>query len=137
GVLFPQLFWSPSIVNPDFTFSRSGRDLGAAFQALRFEGIGALLMAAERQGDGIALHYSMPSVHAAGVLGHHPTRTSEKAERDFAADRDGWVSLLEDLGLGFDFVAAPQVEQGKLVGRKVFVLPFSMALSAEEVAAVR
>ena len=26
GVLFPQLFWSPSIVNPDFTLSRSGRD---------------------------------------------------------------------------------------------------------------
>ena len=48
GVLHPQLFWSPSIVNPDMTFSRSGRDLGEAFQALRFEGIGRLLMEAER-----------------------------------------------------------------------------------------
>jgi hypothetical protein len=137
GVLFPQLFWSPSIVNPDFTFSRSGRDLGAAFQALRFEGIGALLMEAERAGDGIALHYSMPSVHAAGILGFHPNVSGERVQRDFPADRDGWVALFEDLGLGFDFVAAPQVEEGRLAGRKVFVLPFSLALSAEEVAAVR
>ncbi len=137
GVLFPQLFWSPSIINPDFTFSRSGRDLGAAFQALRFEGVGALLLEADRVGDGIAVHYSMPSVHAAGILGFHPNDSDEKAERNFPADRDGWVALFEDLGLGFDFVAAPQVEAGKLQGRRLFVLPFSMALSAPEAAAVR
>ena len=137
GVLFPQLFWSPSIVNPDFTFSRSGRDLGAAFQALRFEGIGALLLEADRVGDGIALHYSMPSVHAAGILGFHPNNSDEKTARSLPADRDGWVTLFEDLGFGFDFVAAPQVEEGNLLGRKVFVLPFSMALSDQEASAVR
>ncbi|HUL79099.1 MAG TPA: beta-galactosidase, partial [Vicinamibacteria bacterium] len=68
GVLHPQIFWSPSIVNPDLTFSRSGRDLGEVFRALRFEGIGRLLMEAERIDDGVAIHYSMPSVHAAGIL---------------------------------------------------------------------
>jgi hypothetical protein len=132
GVLHPQLFWSPSVINPDMTFSRSGRDLGAAFQALRFEGIGRLLMEAERLDDGVAVHYSMPSVHAAGILGHHPNRGEEKAERSFPANRDGWVRVLDDLGLSFRFVATPQVEEGALRGKKVFVLPYSLALSDRE-----
>lgn len=137
GVLHPQLFWSPSIFNPDMTFSRSGRDLGAAFRALRFDGIGRLLMEAERLDDGVAIHYSMPSVHAAGILGHHPNRGEEKAERSFPANRGGWVSVLDDLGLSFRFVATPQVEAGALRGKRVFVLPYSLALSDREAAEVR
>ncbi len=136
GVLHPQLFWSPSIFNPDTTFSRSGRDLGAAFRALRFEGIGRLLMEAARLDDAVAVHYSMPSVHAAGILGHHPNR-EDKAERSFPANRDGWVRVLDDLGLSFRFVATPQVEEGALRGRKVFVLPYSLSLSDREVAEIR
>ncbi len=137
GVLHPQLFWSPSIVNPDMTFSRSGRDLGEAFKALRFEGIGRLLMEAERLDDGVAIHYSMPSVHAAGILGHHDREEAKKGGTSFPANRDGWVSLLDDLGLSFRFVAAPQVEAGALQGKRVFVLPYSTALSDREVAAIR
>ncbi len=136
GVLHPQLFWSYSIVNPDMTFSRSGRDLGEVFRALRFEGIGRLLMEAERLDDGVAVHYSMPSVHAAGVLGHHPARR-EKAERGFAENRDGWVRLLDDLGLSFRFVAAEQIERGVLEGKRVLVLPYSTALSEREVEAIK
>jgi hypothetical protein len=136
GVLHPQLFWSPSIINPDMTFSRSGRDLGEAFRSLRFEGIGRLLMEAERLDDGVAVHYSMPSVHAAGVLGQHPGRR-EKVERSFPENRDGWVGLLDDLGLSFRFLAAPQVEAGALEGKRVFVLPYSTALSDREAAAIR
>jgi hypothetical protein len=141
GVLHPQLFWSPSILNPDMTFSRSGRDLGTVFRALRFEGIGRLLMEAERVDDGIAVHYSMPSVHAAGILGHHANRDEDgdesgQADRSFPGNRDGWVRVLDDLGLSFRFVASPQVEEGALRGRKVFVLPYSLALSDREVAEV-
>ena len=137
GVLHPQLFWSPSIINPDMTFSRSGRDLGEAFRALRFEGIGRLLMEAERLDDGVAVHYSMPSVHAAGILGHHDREEAKKGGTSFPANRDGWVSLLDDLGLSFRFLAAPQVEEGALQGKRVFVLPYSTALSDREVAAIR
>ena len=141
NVLFPSLFWSYSIVNPDLTFSRSGRDLGAVFQALRFEGIGRLLMESERLSDGVAIHYSMPSVHAAGILGHHPSRDDEEAPgqsgRDFPADRDGWVRIVSDLSLSPDFVAAEQVEGGRLSGRRAFILPFSLALSEAEVQAIR
>ena len=137
GVLHPQLFWSPSIINPDMTFSRSGRDLGEAFRALRFEGIGRLLMEAERLDDGVAVHYSMPSVHAAGILGQHDREEAKDGGTSFPANRDGWVSVLDDLGLSFRFVATPQVEEGALLGKRVFVLPYSTALSDREVAAIR
>jgi len=137
GVLHPQLFWSPSIVNPDLTFSRSGRDLGEVFRALRFEGIGRLLMEAERLDDGVAIHYSMPSVHAAGILGHHDREEARKGGTSFPANRDGWVRALDDLGLSFRFVAAPQVEAGALQGKRVFVLPYSSALSDREATAIR
>jgi hypothetical protein len=137
GVLHPQLFWSPSIINPDMTFSRSGRDLGEAFRALRFEGIGRLLMESERLHDGVAVHYSMPSVHAAGILGRHERDEAAKGRTSFPANRDGWVRLLDDLGLSFRFVAAPQIEGGALRGTRVLVLPHSTALSDGEAAEIR
>jgi hypothetical protein len=143
GVLFPNLFWSPSIVNPDLTFSRSGRDLGEAFRALRFEGIGKLLMESERVSDGVALHYSMASVHAAGILGHHANNrddgeaSSESRGWSFPGNRDGWVRVLSDLGLSVDFVSSEQVESGALGGQRIFVLPLSLALSPAETEAIR
>jgi glycosyl hydrolase family 42 (putative beta-galactosidase) len=137
GVLHPQIFWSPSIFNPDMTFSRSAKDLGEVFQALRFDGIGRLLMEAERLDDGVAVHYSMPSVHAAGILGHHDRDAAKSGQISFPANRDGWVRLLDDLGLSFRFLAAPQVEAGALRGVRAFVLPYSTALSEREVAEIR
>jgi hypothetical protein len=142
GVLHPNLFWSYSVVNPDLSLSKSGRDMGAVFKALRFEGIGRLLMEAERVSDGVAIHYSMPSVHAAGILGLHERGEDDddakaKASR-FPADRDGWVRALTDLGLSPDFVSSEQVEAGALEAprQRVFVLPLSLAVSAEEAKAL-
>ncbi|HEY6555397.1 MAG TPA: beta-galactosidase, partial [Vicinamibacteria bacterium] len=115
GVLFPNLFWSYSVVNPDLTWSASGRDMGSAFEALRFEGVGKLLMEATRVHDGIAVHYSMASVHAAGILGLHDRGRKEGEDAPgFPANRDGWVRSLTDLGLSFDFVSSAQVEAGGL-----------------------
>jgi hypothetical protein len=139
GVLFPNLFWSYSVVNPDLTWSRSGRDMGAAFQALRFEGIGKLLMESQRLQDGIAVHYSMPSVHAAGILGFHDRgKKDDDDDPGFPANRDGWVRGLTDLGLSFDFVSSEQVESGGLdpARFRVFVLPLSLALSDKEATAI-
>ncbi len=139
GVLFPNLFWSYSVINPDLTWSASGRDMGSAFEALRFEGVGKLLMESERLNDGIAVHYSMASVHAAGILGFHDR--GQKDDEDapgFPANRDGWVRGLTDLGLSFDFVSSEQVETGALDPSrfKVFVMPLSLAVSARELVAI-
>jgi hypothetical protein len=94
-------------------------------------------MEAERLDDGVAVHYSMPSVHAAGVLGHHDREEAKNGGTGFPASRDGWVSVLDDLGLSFRFLASPQVEKGGLQGKRVFVLPDSTALSDREAAAIR
>jgi glycosyl hydrolase family 42 (putative beta-galactosidase) len=140
GVLYPNLFWSPSVINPDLTFSKSGRDMGAAFRSLRFEGVGRLLMESERVGDGIAIHYSMPSVHAAGILGLHSSAKGDDEDGGpgFPANRDGWTRMLTDLGLSYEFLAAPQIEAGGLDARglKVVVLPLSMAVSPAEAQAI-
>ena len=142
GVLFPNLFWSPSIVNPDLTFSRSGRDLGAAFQALRFEGVGKLLMEAERVSDGVAIHYSMPSVHAAGVLGQHArerrrgrarageARLPRRARRLGPRARRTWASRPTSW-------RPSRSRRAASTDRRVFVLPYSLALSDREAAALR
>jgi hypothetical protein len=137
GVLFPNLFWSYSVVNPDFTFAKSGRDMGTTFQALRFEGLGRLFMEADRVTDAIGIHYSLPSVHAAAILGYHQSRNvDEDDEPGFPANRDGWTKSLTDLGLSYDFVAAPDLESKGLDPKtlKAFVLPLSFAVSPAEAA---
>jgi len=140
NVLHPNVFWMYSFLNPDMTYSRSAHDMGMAFQSLKFEGVGKLLMESQRLGDGIALHYSMPSVHGATILGFHQRNGDEdEAPKDsllnFPANRDGWVRTIKDLGLQFDFVSSDQVEQGALAtGKyKVLILPLSVALSSSEI----
>jgi hypothetical protein len=143
-VLHPNIFWMYSFLDPDMTHSKSARDMGAAFRSLRFEGVGKLLLESERLGDRIALHYSMPSVHGASILGYHQnfdggqTKAPEKPTANFPANRDGWVRVVKDLGLQFDFVASEQLEQGALSAGKyrVLILPLSVALSAEEAKAI-
>ena len=67
-----------------------------------------------------------------------PSADSPQVNRNFAANRDGWVRALNDLGLQFDFVSYDQVKKGQLSkGKyKVFILPFSMAPSPREVEAI-
>ncbi|HEX5603100.1 MAG TPA: beta-galactosidase, partial [Pyrinomonadaceae bacterium] len=109
NVLHPNIFWMYSFLNPDFTHSASARDMGKAFSSLRFEGVGKLLMESVRQQDGIAVYYSMPSIHAASILGYHQRSSddddevTDKARLSFSANRDGWVKTIKDLGLQFDF----------------------------------
>ncbi|MBV8858037.1 MAG: beta-galactosidase trimerization domain-containing protein [Acidobacteria bacterium] len=144
NVLHPNVFWMYSFLDPDMTHSESARDMGAAFKSLRFEGVGKLLMESARQQDGVAIHYSMSSIHAATILGYHQRRGDEeegaKVEEavSFPGDRDGWVRVTKDLGLQFDFVSSEQVEQGGLSSGKykVLVLPLSLALSEEELKSI-
>ncbi|HEX7317603.1 MAG TPA: beta-galactosidase trimerization domain-containing protein [Pyrinomonadaceae bacterium] len=144
NVLHPNVFWMYSFLDPDLTHSNSARDMGVAFKSLRFEGVGKLLMESERLGDGIAIHYSMPSVHGASILGYHRNFDGgadiapEKTVANFPANRDGWVRAIKDLGLQPDFVASEQIERGALANGKyrVLILPLSLALSDEEVKAI-
>ncbi|HZE71558.1 MAG TPA: beta-galactosidase trimerization domain-containing protein [Pyrinomonadaceae bacterium] len=141
NVLHPNIFWMYSFLDPDLTYSKSARDMGTAFKSLKFEGIGQLLMESERLHDGIAIHYSMPSVHAASILGYHKRSRDDDDEApirtglSYPANRDGWVRSIKDLGMQFNFISADQMQQGQLTpGKfKVLVMPFSSALSNEEI----
>jgi len=141
NVLHPNIFWMYSFLNPDFTHSASARDMGKAFSSLRSEGVGKLLMESVRQQDGIALYYSMPSIHAASILGYHQRSSddddevADKARLSFAANRDGWVRTIKDLGLQFDFVSSEDVAASGIANDKykVVILPLAFALSNEEV----
>jgi Beta-galactosidase trimerisation domain/Beta-galactosidase len=143
NVLFPNIFWMYAFLDPDLTHSQSARDMGAAFKSLKFEGVGKLLMESERLQDGIAIHYSMPSVHGASILGyHHRGRNDDEGDETsdvrFPANRDGWVRVIKDSGLQFDFLSSEQLEKGSLVSGKykVLILPLSMAVSPAEVKAI-
>lgn len=141
NVLHPNIFWMYSFLDPDLTYSKSARDMGTAFKSLKFEGIGQLLMESERLHDGIALHYSMPSVHAASILGYHKRSRDDDDEApvrtglSYPANRDGWVRMIKDLGMQFNFVSADEMQKGELTPDKykVLILPFSAALSDKEV----
>ena len=141
NVLHPNIFWMYSFLNPDLTYSASARDMGRAFSSLRFEGVGKLLMESKRQQDGIAVYYSMPSIHAATILGYHQRSSddddevADKARLSFAANRDGWVRTIKDLGLQFDFVSSEHVARNRLSNEKykVLILPLSFALGEDEI----
>ena len=140
NVLHPNIFWMYSFLNPDLTHSASARDMGKAFSSLRSEGVGKLLMEATRQQDGIALYYSMPSIHAASILGYHQRSSddddevADRARLSFAANRDGWVKTIKDLGLQFDFVSSEDVATKGIANDKykIVILPLAFALSDEE-----
>lgn len=141
NVLHPNIFWMYSFLNPDMTYSASARDMGRAFSSLKYEGIGKLLMESKRQQDGVALYYSMPSIHAASILGYHQRSSDDddevpdKARLSFPANRDGWVKTIKDLGLQFDFISSDDVAKSPISNSKfkVLILPLTFALSNEEI----
>jgi len=111
------------------SFSECGRDTRALLAELK-SGLWDQFRAVKRRHDGIAIHYSQPSIQAALLLGKQP---------DIAAHRSAWLSILEDLGLQFNFVSYEQVEKGALTTGeyRVFILPLSIALSPLEVKAIQ
>ncbi|MEW5976720.1 MAG: beta-galactosidase [Acidobacteriota bacterium] len=137
------IFWQYSTLDPDLTMSQSGKDMEKGFQELRGEGIGKLVGLATPDNHGIAIHYSYPSLHGAWIVdgkilervSYHTSQTFDR----FSDNRDGWVKILKDSGLQFDFISYRDVEHGRLIdkGYKTFVLPMSLALSDQEVAAIQ
>ncbi len=140
------IFWQYSILNPDYRFSESAESIRKALEEIRDGGIARLLRTAERSNDGIAIHYSFPSIHGTWIVDGRTTGPDEPigkgagpTYRKFEANRDGWVNLLKDMGFGFDFLARQQIEAGELMRRRfrALILPFSVAITAREVQAIR
>jgi hypothetical protein len=138
------VFWQYSTLDPDLTLSQSGRDIAEGFRELRGEGIGKLVAASVPENNRIAIHYSYASIHGSWIVDgkiedHVVNDSSSATHRRFNANRDGWVKILRDAGLQFDFIAYSDVEKGALIakGYRTFIMPMSVALSDKEAAAIR
>jgi hypothetical protein len=138
------VFWQYSTLDADLTLCQSGRDIAEGFRELRGEGIGKLVGMGTPENNRIAIHYSYPSIHGSWIVdGKIEERVvydpSSPTHRRFNSNRDGWVKILRDSGLQFDFIAYSDVEKGELIakGYRTFILPMSIALSDKEVESIR
>ena len=104
------------------------------------------VMNINRTQDGIAIHYSHPSIQAHWLLENvHKTRdwmmntVEGYVTSRFVAVRNSWTKLIEDLQVQYDFLSASQLAAGGLnTGKyKVLILPESLAMSPAEVDQVR
>ncbi|MDY0175302.1 MAG: beta-galactosidase [Lentisphaeria bacterium] len=122
-------------------------------------GIGKLLINCSRNDDKIAIHFSQSCIHAATIEANMqlpPEKFPEEAIiRDCMAEPDtptqfgsshplyraqvAFMTLIEDLGLQYEFLNNEQIEAGSLSekGYKVLVLPYAKAMSKAETEAIK
>ena len=134
------IFWQVSCLNPDLNICQSGLDMKEGFDELLQRGIGRLVGSYEPDNElKIAVHFSYPSIHGAWIVDGKivPETQNNNSEtlKQYNRNRDGWVKILHDAGLGFDFISYSSIESGSLLakGYKVLILPMSYALSDSEV----
>ena len=123
--------------------SDRGKDMAGVMQFLR-NGFTSLITRATELTDGVAVHYSQASIQACVPLQLPDRRRSWGAFRQENTSLDcktrtAWLELLYDLGARPSMVSSAEVEAGELLKRriKLFVLPWSLCLSAKEVKALK
>jgi hypothetical protein len=133
------VFWQVSCLNPDLRICQSGLDMKEGFDELLKRGIGRLVGSYEPDNElKIAIHFSYPSIHGAWIVdGRIVPGTGDNGSetlKQFNRNRDGWVKILHDAGLGFDFISYGSIENGNLLaqGYRVLILPMSYAMSDDE-----
>ncbi|NLF93534.1 MAG: hypothetical protein GX564_06565 [Oligosphaeraceae bacterium] len=117
-------------------------------------GIGKLLLHCTRKHDKIAIHYSTRSIHAATIEANTQLPPEKFPEEEIIKDsmalpdtptqfgssyplyrsQLALMTVLEDIGLQYDFVSPEQLENGEFQAQKykVLVLPYAKALSPAE-----
>ena len=108
-------------------------------------GLGKLIHEADRGDSGVAILYSIASIHhwtlteAWGDVDGGSARYGMLASETMAENYSAWMTLLTDAVGPFRFVSYRELADGFLEKRgfRMLVLPWSQALSPEEVEAVR
>lgn len=113
-------------LNPNLTPTRDALELSRIVGFLN-KGIARLVRNAKRQSQ-VAIHYSQPSVHLAGLEGK---------QEGFMNIRVGWLDMLEDMGFQGDFLASKEICDGDLDRYSVLILPYSCAISRKEAQAIK
>lgn len=144
------IIWDANIPAFEFVDQHTGEITPSAttfadtFKELR-GGLGKLIATSRRLHDGIAIHYSQPSMQIHWLLDNvanarrWPEHSGGDHNSHFIAVRNGWTKVIEDLGLQYEFVGRGQIEDGKL-GRgeyRILILPQSVAMTPLEVEEVR
>lgn len=129
GLTLISIFWEYACLNYDYTFSNSALAMGEAYREIRRSGLGKLLLyACQSDALGIAVHYSMASVHGTEILSR---------QNDFTENRQGWLDVLEDMGYQYNFISTRRIELGELSKYRVLILPYSIAVGTQEAEAIR
>jgi hypothetical protein len=144
------LVWDANEVENRFVDPSTGKTTAsaAAFSDLFHElraGIGKLIINSQRQQDGIAIHYSQASIQIHWFLDNLKNarewmlKSGGRSDSLCSAVRNSWTKLIEDLALQYNFVGKNLIESGGLSSGeyKVFIMPQSIAVSAEEAAQIR
>lgn len=121
------------LVRPDGSLARHAGWFFPEVQELK-RGAGRLLIAADYANDGVAIHYSPPSVHAATATGLFDTSNQL---RNWQTNVTNLGRILQQLHVQFDFIHEEQMAAGELNNYRVLFLPWSSAISAREAEAIR
>ncbi|MCD6350679.1 MAG: beta-galactosidase [Armatimonadetes bacterium] len=117
-------------IEPDFELYPATAEMQKDTEVVR-QGLGDLLVAADRVDDGVAFFYSVAAAQADRL-------PDSKNYGGVRSAHEAWVRLTRGAGVGFRYVTNRQVEAGELQhGLKVLVLPFTRALSDKTVAEIR
>lgn len=135
------IFWQQSALNPDLSFCKSALYMKDGFHEMRELGIGKLVALFKPENENkIAIHYSYPSIHGAWIVDGKIKKpgadgSSSETLEQFRRNLDGWVNILKDAGLGFDFISYSGIEEEELMekGYSTLILPMSIALSDKEI----
>ncbi len=124
--------------------TNSAETFSPIFHELR-AGIGKLFINVKRKHDGIAIHYSQPSIQIHWLLDNLKNAREWMLESGGTSDslciavRNSWTKLIEDLALQYNFVGRKSLEAGDLSSGeyKIFIMPESVAVSEKEAAQIR
>jgi len=102
-------------------------------------GIGKMIHEAERDHSGVALLYSMAGIHYWQLSHSEVTGGRDYYRGGLQQQYRAWTAMLTDAVGPFRFVSYEQLAAGKLEGQgvKLLVLPWSQALSPEEIEQVK
>lgn len=117
-----------SIFKPDLTYGLTASQMAPIIK--KFQGGVAKLLRNCRRVSDIGVHYSHASIRGAFISGSAVL---------FRENRAGWIKAMENGGFQCEFLARPELETGELTKRNysAFILPYSVAISAKEAAALR
>lgn len=115
-----------------------GRELAPTLKTLK-NGVGNLVMNADRLCEPIGLLYSQSDLRAYFITGGIPNPEDKAAKTDGDMSREGFSRLVEDMGLQYNYVSNRQVAEGCLetAGYKVFFLPYAITMSETEALALK